>query len=80
MQGHLQVQLKHSDASIIFFQRVLLFICHGVGEHMGRYNKLATHLAEEGVLVYGHDHGRSPLMLGVLFMLCRDAMHAVWNS
>ncbi|KAL5516052.1 hypothetical protein EMCRGX_G001312 [Ephydatia muelleri] len=36
--------------------KVLLFICHGVGEHMGRYNKLAKHLAEGGVLVYGHDH------------------------
>lgn len=42
--------------------KALLFISHGVGEHLGRYDKLGTYLAEKGVLVYGHDHvgnGRS---------------------
>ncbi len=34
----------------------LLFISHGVCEHMGRYDALATALAEEGILVFGHDH------------------------
>eukprot|EP00731_Ephydatia_muelleri_P001909 Em0001g1909a len=36
--------------------KVLLCISHGVGEHMGRYDKLGKYLAEKGVLVYGHDH------------------------
>ena len=35
----------------------MLFICHGVGEHMGRYEELGSYLAENGVIVFGHDHG-----------------------
>lgn len=42
--------------------KALLFICHGVGEYLGRYKKLGQYLAQRGILVYGHDHvghGRS---------------------
>ena len=38
--------------------RALLYVAHGVGEHMGRYEKLGQFLAENGILVYGHDHGK----------------------
>lgn len=31
-------------------------LAHGVGEHMLRYTPLATRLASEGYVVYGHDH------------------------
>lgn len=34
----------------------LLFISHGVCEHMGRYEALAEALAAEKILVFGHDH------------------------
>ncbi len=34
----------------------LLYLCHGVCEHMGRYDALASSLAAEGILVFGHDH------------------------
>ena len=33
-------------------------MAHGVGEHMGRYERLGQFLAENGILVYGHDHGK----------------------
>ena len=34
-----------------------MYVCHGVGEHMGRYEELSSHLSESGLLVFGHDHG-----------------------
>ena len=34
-----------------------MFIAHGIGEYMGRYEKLGQFLAENGILVVGHDHG-----------------------
>lgn len=37
--------------------RAMLYVSHGVGEHMERYDELGTYLAENGVLVFGHDHG-----------------------
>ncbi|XP_003383097.1 PREDICTED: monoglyceride lipase-like [Amphimedon queenslandica] len=40
----------------------LVCICHGVHEHMGRYEKLAEHLKSSGLLVFGIDlvgHGKS---------------------
>lgn len=42
--------------------RAILCLCHGVTEHMGRYDSLGELLAENGILVFGHDHvghGRS---------------------
>lgn len=38
--------------------RALLCISHGVTEHMGRYDQLAQLLAENGIFVFGHDHGK----------------------
>ena len=37
--------------------RALLYIGHGAGEHMGRFEKLGEVLAEGGILAYGHDNG-----------------------
>ena len=37
-----------------------MYISHGVTEHMGRYDELATSLAESGLCVFGHDHGMRP--------------------
>lgn len=34
----------------------LVYVCHGVGEHMGRYEELASHLAQNGIIAFGHDH------------------------
>ncbi len=34
----------------------LLYLSHGVCGHMGRYDALASSLAAEGILVFGHDH------------------------
>ena len=34
-----------------------MYVCHGVGEYMGRYEELATELLQNGLLVFGHDHG-----------------------
>lgn len=39
--------------------RAMLYVSHGVGEHMDRYDELGTNLAENGVLVFGHDHGEN---------------------
>jgi len=36
--------------------RGTVLIVHGLGEHVGRYAKLATHLNEAGWNVAGHDH------------------------
>ena len=38
--------------------RGMLYVCHGVGEYMGRYEKLGEFLAENDILMFGHDHGR----------------------
>ena len=44
--------------SLILY-RALVFISHGVTEHMGRrYAQLATLLADSGACVFGHDHGK----------------------
>ena len=37
--------------------RALVYVCHGVGEHMGRYEELGSYLCESDILVFGHDHG-----------------------
>ncbi|XP_074054528.1 monoglyceride lipase isoform X4 [Macrotis lagotis] len=36
--------------------RALVFICHGAGEHCGRYDDLAQMLTELDLLVFAHDH------------------------
>ena len=39
--------------------RALLFVAHGVGEHMGRYSELIEVLIQNGILVFGHDQGKT---------------------
>lgn len=36
--------------------RAVLQICHGMTEHIGRYDEFASYLAERGFYVAGHDH------------------------
>ena len=36
--------------------RAVLQICHGVAEHIARYDKFARALNERGIVVAGHDH------------------------
>lgn len=36
--------------------RAILQICHGLGEHSGRYRAFAEHLASHGFAVFAHDH------------------------
>lgn len=35
-----------------------MYVSHGVAEHMGRYEELGQHLATNGILMFGHDHGK----------------------
>lgn len=37
-------------------RKAILQICHGMVEHIGRYNEFASFLAENGIYVVGHDH------------------------
>lgn len=44
-------------------ERALLVVAHGLGEHVGRYDALATRLVREGYAVRGYDqrgHGYAP--------------------
>jgi alpha-beta hydrolase superfamily lysophospholipase len=44
-------------------ERALLVVVHGLGEHIGRYDRLATRLVREGYAVHGFDqrgHGYAP--------------------
>ncbi len=34
----------------------ILLICHGLAEHSGRYEELATYMSGQGFHVYAHDH------------------------
>jgi alpha-beta hydrolase superfamily lysophospholipase len=36
--------------------RYVALLCHGYGEHIGRYEHVADHLAEHGAVVHGVDH------------------------
>lgn len=36
--------------------RAVLMVLHGLAEHAGRYERLGTELAAEGIAVYAHDH------------------------
>lgn len=52
--------------------RALVFISHGVTEHMGRYNSLAQFLTDSGILVFGHDHGK---VFCIVSLLIRNVKH-----
>jgi len=34
----------------------VVFLTHGVNEHIGRYSGLASRLTQKGYVVFGHDH------------------------
>lgn len=53
--------------SYFVVQRAVVFICHGVDEHIERHSPLASTLTEKGLLVVGHDHGmpRQDVSVGV---------------
>ncbi len=38
-----------------------MFIAHGIGEYMGRYEQLGQELADNRILAFGHDHGKKIL-------------------
>ena len=44
--------------SIVFHCRALLYLSHGVGEYMGRYEQLGQLLASHDVITFGHDHSK----------------------
>ncbi len=46
-----------SSVCFILFSRAVIHICHGIHEYMGRYELLAEHLKENGILVRGLDLG-----------------------
>lgn len=52
----------------------MLYLCHGVGEYMGRYEKLGEFLAENDILMFGHDHG----MLCVTTGQCLQVHLSLW--
>lgn len=37
--------------------KCLVFICHGFGEHVGRYDELFKIFHDLDYYVFGHDHG-----------------------
>ena len=55
-----------------------VFICHGLGEHIGRYQKAAAALAKAGYTVHGMDHqghGRCTLIPAVPFLCTPQHRH-----
>ncbi len=60
---------------IIIFSSCLLFISHGACEHMGRYNLLAEYLAAEGILVFGHDHGKNKTFTHINRSVLRNSQY-----
>ena len=54
-------------------------MCHGAGEHMGRYEELGSHLSQNGLLVFGHDHGGFKEILQHIYVLC-IVYYSVYNT
>ena len=55
------VSLYTMDAPVVGAKAVV-YIVHGIGEHIGRYTHVAQYLNGRGYAVFGHDHrghGRS---------------------
>lgn len=52
-------ELVYLAITHIVLCRALVYISHGVGEYMGRYDELGAYLSQNGLLVFGHDHGKS---------------------
>lgn len=60
--------------------RARIFFHHGLGEHAGRYDKVFTELAENGIVVHAmdaHGHGRSEPMDPKLRCFIADYNHLV---
>ena len=57
-----------SPAMYVFY-RAILYVVHGVTEHMGRYDKLGRLLAENGVMMCGHDLGESAQSSTIIVVL-----------
>ena len=55
-----------------------MFISHGLAEHCGWHSVYAEKLAEEGVLVFGHDHGNQCSVLLAVQRL--EAIHFSANN
>ena len=34
-----------------------MFLCHGLGDHSGRYDCIVKELVQKGCYVFTHDHG-----------------------
>ena len=62
--GHLletSSKLAHYMANshhTVLFHSGIVYISHGAGEYMGRYEKLGQALADRGILAFGHDQGK----------------------
>ena len=54
-----KISLKLNYRKCLIKFRALLFVAHGVGEHMGRYSELIEVLIQNGILVFGHDQGKT---------------------
>ncbi|AOP31514.1 putative monoglyceride lipase [Skunkpox virus] len=67
----------------ITYPKALVFICHGAGEHSGRYEELAENISSLGILVFSHDHighGRSngeKMMISDFSIYIRDVIQHV---
>lgn len=63
LEGHSRLVLAENKRNIVCYvllsiYRALIFICHGVGEHCSRYERLGKALAERGYVAFTHDHGK----------------------
>ena len=67
--GTVPVAYVDSIGVICCFSAVL-FMCHGVAEHIERHDPLASTLAEKGFLVVGHDHGKTMPTTASCMILC----------
>jgi hypothetical protein len=61
----------------LFVFRALIFISHGAAEHIRCYDDHATFLAENGYLVFGHDHGEYFFNTYYIYNCCCDKS---WES
>ena len=60
------------------YHRALLYIAHDVTMHMGRQQELAKVLTENGIVVFGHDHGKCNVMLWQQFAQNTMILFNLW--
>ncbi|TRY72306.1 hypothetical protein TCAL_03424 [Tigriopus californicus] len=51
-----KVHARYWKPPLSYGLKALIFVSHGLGEHLEWYNELGMLLAEHGYLVFGHDH------------------------